>query len=342
MAGGLEATVTQGAAAGGPDQRPQRLGLKEHLAIIRSSAIIREGLTIEQPIYEPQEFAGKRAFITGVSHTTGFGFHTAMRLVEMGAGAVAFNYREHTEEVDQVIASLEQAAAQTGTRIIPIQADISQLDQVEGLVDRVVAATATEDAEGGLDIYVDNAGVVAMGMLHEQTTEQAIADLNVNVIAPQLILGQVAKQMASQKTGGRVVSLSSVVADGAPNQTRYAGPKALRHGVVRSAQMESLLKLRGKITYAAIAPGLSPTQLASAVPEEARPGLINMIGQEAEIQPSAVAEYILFALSSHLPRELYGQTIPALTPMLAPGTLAQREAEAAVPLEGPVFPGIGY
>jgi len=99
------------------DRRPK---LRERLEVIHRSAIIPKDLGLTEPIYAPDEFVGKTILITGVSHFGGFGYETAKKLVEMGAGAVAFNYRRETDEVKAVIADLNERAKQTGTKIVAI------------------------------------------------------------------------------------------------------------------------------------------------------------------------------------------------------------------------------
>ncbi len=288
-------------------ERGVKFGLRERLEMIRRPAIIPEDLELTKPDYPPTAFAGETIFITGVSHFGGFGYETARKLVEMGAGAVAFNYRRATDEVDAVIADLNEKAKQTGTKIIPIQADISKVDEAASLVSSVVAQT------GRLDVYIDNAGKIAMGMLTDQIPEQVVENAMTNIVGPQIILGEAFKQMKAGG-GGRVVSILSVAADGVPGQSQYAGAKASKFAVARSGAMEALLT-RSRITFVSIAPSLSPTTMTSVVDQAARPALMKMVGQKQEVSPSDVADYIVYAASSFVPDTLNGQVIPVYKPM---------------------------
>jgi len=288
-------------------ERGVKFGLRERLEMIRRPAIIPEDLELTKPDYPPTAFAGETIFITGVSHFGGFGYETARKLVEMGAGAVAFNYRRATDEVDAVIADLNEKAKQTGTKIIPIQADISKVDEAASLVSSVVAQT------GRLDVYIDNAGKIAMGVLADQISKQVVENAMTNIVGPQIILGEAIKQMEAGD-GGRVVSILSVAADGVPGQSQYAGAKAFKFAVARSGAMESLLK-RSRITFVSIAPALSPTTMTSVVDQAARPALMKMVGQKQEVSPSDVADYIVYAASSFVPNTLNGQVIPVYKPM---------------------------
>lgn len=296
-----------------------RLGLRERMEMIRKPAIIPQDLELTKPDYDPAEFAGQTVLITGVSHFGGFGYETARKLVEMGVGAVVFNYRRATDEVGAVIVDLNERARLTGTRIIPIQADISNMDEAASLVSKVVSHT------GRLDVYIDNAGRIAMGMLADQTPEQVVENSMTNIVGPQIILGEAVKQMKAGG-GGRVVSILSIAADGVPGQSQYAGAKAFKFAASRSGALESLLT-RSRITFVSVAPSLSPTTMTSVVDQASRPILMKMIGQEQEISPSDVADYIIFAASSHVPDALNGQVIPVYKPMgflqtsIEPGTI---------------------
>lgn len=87
-----------------------RIGLRDRLDNIRRAAIIPQDLELTKPDYPPTEFAGKTILITGVSHFGGFGYETARKLVEMGAGAVVINYRKITDEVNDIVADLKDRA----------------------------------------------------------------------------------------------------------------------------------------------------------------------------------------------------------------------------------------
>ena len=284
-----------------------RIGLRDRLDNIRRAAIIPKDLELTKPDYPPTAFAGQTSLITGVSHFGGFGYETARKLVEMGAGAVAINYRKITDEVNDIVADLKERARQTGTRIIPIKADISRIDEAASLVRMVVSRT------GRLDVYIDNAGRIAMGKLAEQTAEDVVENSMTNIVGPQIILGEAFKQMKAGG-GGRVVSILSIAADGVPFQSQYAGAKAFKFAAARSGAMESLLT-RSRITFVSIAPSLSPTTMTSVVGEDARPALMEMVGQKQEVSPSDVADYIVYAASSLVPDTLNGQVIPVYKPM---------------------------
>lgn len=305
-----------GDGAAAPRERAPRVSLRDQLLAIRSSAIVPEA---EPNLVKPDygtEFNGKRVLVTGVSHFEGFGYETSKQLVDMGA-TVSFTFRERTETVDQIEADLKERAEKSGGRVVGIQADFSDVNQASGLVARAVhlMKDGGEEDTGRLDIYVDNAGVIATGMLHDQTPADVVRDTTINVISPQIVLGEAVAQMRENPKGkGRIVSVLSVGVDGAMDQSRYAGAKAHKWAAARSGAMEAKVG-RKDTTYVAVAPGLSPTAMTSVVSEKAGSMLMEVVGQKELLEPSQVADYIVFAASSRAD-SMNGQAIPARVPMV--------------------------
>ncbi len=89
---------------------------------------------------------GKAAIVTGGG--TGIGRAIATRLARDGA-MVAIDYVGKSDKADAVVLELQKM----GGRVIAIEADVSNVQQVEKLVQQVVAQF------GRLDILVNNAGI---------------------------------------------------------------------------------------------------------------------------------------------------------------------------------------
>lgn len=311
-------TVTGEAASIKPERKRGRLA--QSLADLRPEAIV-PGPDVDLGIVQPEsygdEFKGKRALITGLSHFDGFGYHTAERLVDMGA-SVAFTYRTRTETVDQIEASLRERAERNGGKVVSLQADFADPKQVIGLVGKAVEGLkqgendAGEADPGRLDLYFDNAANLAKGMTHDKDPQTIIDDLNVQVVSPKIILGEAAAQMRTNR-GGKIVSVLSVSADGAIDQGDYAGGKAFKFGAGRTLALESAME-RKKISVVFVAPALSPTSLTSEVPEKVATLLREIVGQDEDVPPADVADYLVFAASSHAD-SFNGRVIPVYKPM---------------------------
>lgn len=92
--------------------------------------------------------SGRTALVTGSSR--GIGRAIALKLGALGAD-VAINYVTRERDAQAVVEALQAM----GRRAFAVQADVSKLDQLGGLFDRVAAEWGT------LDIYINNAIDVA-------------------------------------------------------------------------------------------------------------------------------------------------------------------------------------
>src|SRR4051794_23952162 len=100
---------------------------------------------------------GKVALITGAS--SGIGEATAAALAEAGA-AVAVGARRR-DRLDALAARLTDG----GTRVLALDLDVTDEQQCADAVRR------TREALGGLDVLVNNAGVMLLGTIQGADTE---------------------------------------------------------------------------------------------------------------------------------------------------------------------------
>jgi len=187
---------------------------------------------------------GKVAIVTGSSR--GIGKAIAMKLAQEGA-KVIINYSSSAEKAEAVVKQIQQQ----GGNAIAIQADMSQIDQIQQLVTQAV------EKYGQLDILVSNAGIEYFGKLEEITPQDFERVFSINV-AGQLFATQAASRYL--QSGGRIVLTSSVSARIAVfYHTLYAASKAAVSAMVLNLAPE--LGERG-ITINAIAPGGTATDMA--------------------------------------------------------------------------------
>ena len=185
----------------------------------------------------------RSAIVTGSSG--GIGAAVAERLARDG-WAVTINYSGSKSPAQALAQRIEAAGGQA----IVVQADVSDPAAVTALFDR------TEQAFGGVDALVNNAGIMKLAPLAE--TDDALFDrhLAVNLKGVFNCLREGARRI---REGGRIVSFSSsVVGLYQPGYGAYAATKA---GV--EAMTHILAKELGakQITVNAIAPGPVATKL---------------------------------------------------------------------------------
>lgn len=191
-----------------------------------------------------KKLEGKVAIVTGSSR--GIGKAIAMKLAQEGA-KVIINYSSSAEKAEAVVDQIQQQ----GGNATAIQADMSQIDQIQQLVTQAV------EKYGQLDILVSNAGVEHFGKLEEITPQDFERVFSINV-AGQLFVAQAAARYLP--SGGRIVLTSSVSARIAVfYHTLYAASKAAVSAMVLNLAPE--LGERG-ITINAIAPGGTATNMA--------------------------------------------------------------------------------
>lgn len=238
-------------------------------------------------------FNNQVAVVTGAG--TGIGFEIARRLAREGA-AVLLN------DVDEEIARRAAAGIneENPGQCVALAGDAGSVCLAYELV-----ATAVQHF-GRIDMVVANAGLTQFGDFFEfrEADFQKVVDLNLR--GAFFLTQAAARQMRDQGDGGRILLMSSVVADVAcQNLAVYSMTKAALRAMAKSLVVD--LSPFG-ITINAIAPGATLTE-RTALEEEDYEGLwsrLNPLGRTA--QPDDIAQSALFLLSSAA-RHITGQTL---------------------------------
>lgn len=142
------------------------------------------------------ELDGRRAWITGAS--SGIGAATAARLAALGAEVVLSGRR--AERLAAVAAQIGAAGGRA--RVLPL--DVAERAAVE-------RAGAELDALGGVDVLVNNAGVMHLSPLVKVRVDEWERVVDVNLKGVLYCLAAVLPGMAA-RGGGHVVNVSSVAA----------------------------------------------------------------------------------------------------------------------------------
>jgi len=212
---------------------------------------------------------GSRCVVTGGS--TGIGLSTARQLAEAGA-RVAICAR--TAE------TLEVAAAElreTGAEILPIQADIGQKDEVDSLV------RAVNDAWGGTDLLVNNAGIGIFGTFLDLSIDDYDRVFAVNVRGLFLCSRAFAPGMVEQGDGV-IVNVASLAGKNAfAGGAIYAASKHAVMGMSKSMMLD--LRPHG-VRVLTVCPGTVYTPFFDRVDQ------FNPV-EEKSLQADDVAEMIL-------------------------------------------------
>ncbi|MCC5636455.1 3-oxoacyl-[acyl-carrier-protein] reductase [Nostoc sp. CHAB 5844] len=194
-----------------------------------------------------QSLQGKVAIVTGGSR--GIGRAIALELAKYGASVVV-NYASSSTAADNVVTEIRSV----GGEAIALQADVSQADQVDALIN------ATTEKFGRVDILVNNAGITRDTLLLRMKPEEWQAVIDLNLTGVFLCTRAVSKIMLKQRSG-RIINIASVAGQmGNPGQANYSAAKAGVIGFTKTVAKE--LSTRG-VTVNAVAPGFITTDMTS-------------------------------------------------------------------------------
>ncbi len=234
----------------------------------------------------------KVALITGASR--GIGRSIALKLSRNGA-AVVVNYNNSADAAGEVVSMIEK----DGGQAIAVQSDVSKFQEAGKLVKRTI------DEFGRLDILINNAGINRDTLLLRMKEEDWDRVIEVNLKSVYNCSSQALKYMLKAKSGV-IINMSSVVGlHGNPGQANYAASKAGIIGLSKSMAKE--VASRG-IRVNCLAPGFIDTEMTTALNEQIRKSLLEIIPLNRFGQPDDVAEAVLF-LSSDNAAYITGQVI---------------------------------
>lgn len=190
--------------------------------------------------------------VTGGSRGIGRGI--AEELGREGA-TVVVNYRSSEGKAYEVVDAIEAA----GGRAIAAQADVSDLDAVEGMREQV------HDTVGSVDVLVNNAGINIDSTFRQMTWEEWETVLKVN-LGGAFNCTKIFYEDISRASEGRLINISSVIGkQGNYGQANYAAAKSGLFGLTRSLALE--LAQTGT-TANCVAPGYTETEMVKSVPED--------------------------------------------------------------------------
>ena len=235
---------------------------------------------------DPFDFSGKVVLVTGSSR--GIGAEMIKAFGKRGAQCVV-NY--YADAQGQNKADAENVATELKDPLV-IECDVTQPGQVESMM------TEIGDKCGGLDVLVNNSGIIHDRTIKKMSIEEFESVVRVNLIGTFTVTQKAA---AILRSGGRIVNLSSVSGQmGLFGQANYSSSKA---AIIALTKVSAREFARQNITVNAIAPGFIDVGMSKGVPEEVtanfvkqiplgRLGEVNEIVDAALFLASPMASYI--------------------------------------------------
>ena len=194
---------------------------------------------------------GKTAVVTG--GTRGIGFAIAKKFLDNGANVAICGSRQ--DSVDKALAKLTEYEG----RVMGIWPNLCDPQEV------AEAFASVKARFGSLDILANNAGVSSRTSLYDYTVEEFTKIMDVNVKAV-FVCSQAAARIRKEQGGGAIISTSSMVGEyGQPSGCGYPASKFAVNGLTRSLARELA---KDQIRVNAVAPGVTRTDMLSALPKE--------------------------------------------------------------------------
>ncbi len=223
---------------------------------------------------------GKSALITGGAG--GIGKATAKLFAQNGAKVII-------ADIDEGIGNeVVQELSQEGIKVEFVKANISNLDEVQQMIDTVI------EKNSKLDILINNAGITRDGFLVKMDPAKWDQVLSVNMTGVFYCTQTAAKVMMEQKSGVILNAASVVALFGNIGQTNYAATKAGVVGMTKTWAKE--LGPKG-IRVNAVAPGFVMTPMTNKMPEK----ILTMMTEKTPLrrigQPEDIANAYLFLAS---------------------------------------------
>ena len=199
----------------------------------------------------PLDFTGKVVLVTGSSR--GIGAEMIKAFGKRGATCVV-NY--FTDPQGQNQADADTVAKELKDPLV-IDCDVTQPAQVEAMMKQI------QDRHGGLDILVNNSGIIRDRTIKKMSLEEFESIIRVNLTGT---FNVTQKAMSPLRNGGRIVNLASVSGQtGLFGQANYSSSKA---AIIALTKVSARELARQNITVNAIAPGFIDVGMSKGMPDE--------------------------------------------------------------------------
>ena len=221
---------------------------------------------------------GKTALITGA--TGGIGSAIARALHSQGAEVILSGTRQ---------GALNELAHELSDRAHSIAADLSDKSSIDALIKQI-----SDISNDGVDIVINNAGIVRDNLLVRMKDEEWNQVLDINLFAGYKLTQGLMRGMMKRRWG-RIIGISSVVGTtGNPGQANYAAAKAGMIGFSKALAQE--VATRG-ITVNVIAPGMIQTAMTDDLNEDQSARLLSTIPLGRLGSPEEIAASVIYLAS---------------------------------------------
>jgi len=200
---------------------------------------------------DPLDFSDKVVLVTGSSR--GLGAVMIQAFGERGASCVV-NYISDAKGENK--AGAEEVAGKLNDPLV-IECDVTKPEQVEAMMKEI------GEHRGGLDILINNSGIIRDRTIKKLTFEEFESVVRVNLAGT---FNVTQKAAAILRASGRIINLSSVSGQmGLFGQANYSSSKA---AIIALTKVSAREFSRQQITVNAIAPGFIDVGMSKGMPDE--------------------------------------------------------------------------
>ena len=230
---------------------------------------------------DPLDFSGKIVLVTGSSR--GIGAEMIKEFGKRGAQCVV-NYV--ADPAGQNKSDAEAVAKELKDPVV-IDCDVTNPEQVEAMMKTI------GEKFGGLDILINNSGIIRDRTIKKLTLEEFESVVRVNLAGTFNVTQKAAVVL---RNGGRIVNLSSVSGQmGLFGQANYSSSKA---GIIALTKVSAREFARKNITVNAIAPGFIDVGMSKGMSDEVTQNFIKQIPLGRLGDPREIVDAALFLCSS--------------------------------------------
>ncbi len=222
----------------------------------------------------------KVAIITG--GTRGIGLETVRLFKENHAEVILFGSKKET--VENAIEELKKE----GHSVTGFYPNLNNYEEIEKTIKEI------NSKYGHIDILINNAGISANKKIEETTSEDFANIINLNVNAIFNVTKAVVPYMKKNHNGVIINTSSMVSIYGQPSGVGYPASKFAVNGITKSLARE-LAPFNIRVN--AVAPGITNTDMVSALPKEIIEPLIKTIPLGRIGEPRDIANSFLFLAS---------------------------------------------
>ncbi|MER2560717.1 MAG: SDR family NAD(P)-dependent oxidoreductase [Myxococcaceae bacterium] len=238
------------------------------------------------------ELKGAVAVITGGA--SGIGESVAKSMASKGVKVVIGDM--DSKNLERVSGEITAA----GGQVASLKTNVTNEEDVANLMDLAIAKF------GAINVCVSAAGIIKDGLMinldketgkvkKAMTTDQFKAVVDVNLVGSFITMREAAIRMANNGWPGLLVPISSVNKAGQTGQLNYASTKAAIALWPKILVGEFQMKGISNIRCVAIAPGYVGTPMVKGMNQEALAGILKGVHIGRLIEPSEIADIIMFA-----------------------------------------------